>query len=53
MVGTPNEAETAVGSKIVSLVFALHPFPSVIVIEIIPAGKLLTGFVLFTVFKVV
>ena len=51
--GTPNEAETAVGSKIVSLAFAVHPFPSVIVTEIIPADKLLTEFVLFIVFKVV
>ena len=41
MVGTPNEAETSVGSKIVSLAFALHPLPSVMVIEIIPAGKAL------------
>ena len=38
--GTPNEAETAVGSKIVSLAFAVHPFPSVIVTDINPADKL-------------
>ena len=53
MEGAPNEADTAVGSKIVSLALVLQPLPSVIVIEINPAGKLLIEFVFAIVPKVV
>ena len=53
IVGTPIEADTAVGSVIVSLSLKLHPFPSVTVTDINPAGKLETEFVVAIVFKVV